>query len=242
MVGDKPWSGFNYYLGDYRSTVAVNADLRQQMANLPHADGARVLSRATTPSTAARRPAWWRAWSARADDLPGEHPAVPDGRGTGRPGAVRHDRARLGSVGARRSTPTWGCGSTANVPRRCRRRPPALADVRQDAALMLHDEHRDVDDVVGVPAALAAGRRRAGPADAAVSVLAAVARLHQHLRRGVPAAAGWLDGRPAGVSLTAAVRPAAGRAADPVDAAAPRLPRPAAVRTRTVGRLPLADA
>ena len=24
----------------------------------------------------------------------------------------------------------------------------ALADVRQDAALMLHDEHRDVDDVV----------------------------------------------------------------------------------------------
>lgn len=36
VVTDKPWSGFNYYLGDYKSTVAINADLKQQMANLPH--------------------------------------------------------------------------------------------------------------------------------------------------------------------------------------------------------------
>ena len=28
IVTDKPWSGFNYYHGDYRSTVAVNADLQ----------------------------------------------------------------------------------------------------------------------------------------------------------------------------------------------------------------------
>ena len=35
IVTDKPWSGFNYYEGDYRSTVAVNADLKQQMSNLP---------------------------------------------------------------------------------------------------------------------------------------------------------------------------------------------------------------
>ncbi len=35
MVTDKPWSGFNYYLGNYTSTVAVNADLKQQMSNLP---------------------------------------------------------------------------------------------------------------------------------------------------------------------------------------------------------------
>ncbi|MBJ7465522.1 MAG: DUF885 domain-containing protein, partial [Mycolicibacterium sp.] len=35
VVTDKPWSGFNYYLGDYPSTVAVNADLKQQMSNLP---------------------------------------------------------------------------------------------------------------------------------------------------------------------------------------------------------------
>lgn len=36
IVSDKPWSGFNYYLGDYRSTVAINTDLPQQMAALPH--------------------------------------------------------------------------------------------------------------------------------------------------------------------------------------------------------------
>ncbi|MCX5043872.1 DUF885 domain-containing protein [Aldersonia sp. NBC_00410] len=36
VVGDKPWSGFNYYLGDFRSRVAINSDLKQHMANLPH--------------------------------------------------------------------------------------------------------------------------------------------------------------------------------------------------------------
>ena len=36
VVTDKPWSGFNYYLGDFKSTVAINADLKQQMAGLPH--------------------------------------------------------------------------------------------------------------------------------------------------------------------------------------------------------------
>ncbi|WP_182348230.1 DUF885 domain-containing protein [Tomitella gaofuii] len=36
VVTDKPWSGFNYYLGGFTSTVAINADLKQRMANLPH--------------------------------------------------------------------------------------------------------------------------------------------------------------------------------------------------------------
>jgi hypothetical protein len=36
VVTDKPWSGFNYYLGDFRSRVAVNADLGHRMSNLPH--------------------------------------------------------------------------------------------------------------------------------------------------------------------------------------------------------------
>lgn len=36
VVTDQPWSGFNYYLGDYRSRVAVNADLPTQLAALPH--------------------------------------------------------------------------------------------------------------------------------------------------------------------------------------------------------------
>lgn len=36
VVGDKPWSGFNYYLGSYRSKVAINTDLTQYMSSLPH--------------------------------------------------------------------------------------------------------------------------------------------------------------------------------------------------------------
>ena len=36
VVGDKPWSGFNYYLGNYHSRVAINADLKQHMSHLPH--------------------------------------------------------------------------------------------------------------------------------------------------------------------------------------------------------------
>jgi hypothetical protein len=36
VVADKPWSGFNYYLGDYRSRVAINGDLTQYMSSLPH--------------------------------------------------------------------------------------------------------------------------------------------------------------------------------------------------------------
>jgi len=36
VVTDKPWSGFNYYLGGYRSRVAVNSDLPQRLSHLPH--------------------------------------------------------------------------------------------------------------------------------------------------------------------------------------------------------------
>lgn len=35
IVSDKPWSGFNYYLGDYRSRVAINTDLPQHLSGLP---------------------------------------------------------------------------------------------------------------------------------------------------------------------------------------------------------------
>jgi len=35
IVSDKPWAGFNYYLGDYRSSVAINTDLPMRLASLP---------------------------------------------------------------------------------------------------------------------------------------------------------------------------------------------------------------
>jgi len=36
VVTDEPWSGFNYYLGGFRSRVAVNADLPHRLSQLPH--------------------------------------------------------------------------------------------------------------------------------------------------------------------------------------------------------------
>lgn len=36
IVTDEPWSGFNYYLGGMRSTVAINADLPHRLSRLPH--------------------------------------------------------------------------------------------------------------------------------------------------------------------------------------------------------------
>ena len=36
VVGDKPWAGFNYYLGGHHSKVAINSDLKQRMSALPH--------------------------------------------------------------------------------------------------------------------------------------------------------------------------------------------------------------
>ena len=35
IVGDKPWSGFNYYKGNFTSVVAINSDLPMRAADLP---------------------------------------------------------------------------------------------------------------------------------------------------------------------------------------------------------------
>ncbi|MCW2513264.1 MAG: hypothetical protein JWR11_2306 [Mycobacterium sp.] len=147
MVTDKPWSGFNYYEGDYRSTVAVNADLKQQMSGLP-----RLVAH---------------------ESYPGHHTehcrkeaGLVEGRGqteqtiflVNTPQCLMAeglaDLALYAAVG-----PEWGDWATyiyADLGLRfdgeravaISEASAALADVRQDAALMLHDEHRDVDDVV----------------------------------------------------------------------------------------------
>jgi hypothetical protein len=147
IVTDKPWSGFNYYEGDYRSTVAVNADLKQQMSGLP-----RLVAH---------------------ESYPGHHTehcrkesGLVEGQGqteqtiflVNTPQCLMAeglaDLALYAAIG-----PDWGAWATeiyADLGLRfdgdravaVSQAAAALADVRQDAALMLHDEHRDVDDVV----------------------------------------------------------------------------------------------
>jgi hypothetical protein len=147
VVTDKPWSGFNYYLGSFRSSVAVNADLKQQMANQP-----RLVAHESYPghhTEHCRKEAGLVAGRGQAEQtiflvntpqcLMAEgladlalHAAI--GPGWGSWAAEIYADLGLRFDGQRAETVSEAVAG--------------LADVRQDAALMLHDEHRDADDVV----------------------------------------------------------------------------------------------
>jgi len=201
VVTDKPWSGFNYYHGDYRSTVAVNADLKQQMSNLP-----RLVAHESYPghhTEHCRKEAGLVAELGRLEhtiflvntpqclmaeglaDLAlyavlGEHWGGWAAEIYADLG-LRFDGERAEAVSA----------ATA-----------ALADVRQDAALMLHDEHRDVDEVMAflqrwllVEDARARQMLRFLSSPLWRAYTSTYVEGYRLLRR-------WLDDRPAGVSRT----------------------------------------
>jgi hypothetical protein len=147
VVTDKPWSGFNYYLGNYTSTVAVNADLKQQMANLP-----RLVAHESYPghhTEHCRKEAGLVEGKGQAEQtiFLVNTPQCLMAEGLA-------DLALYAAIG-----PNWGAwageiyadlglGFEGDRAQAVSEAAAALADVRQDAALMLHDEHRDVDDVV----------------------------------------------------------------------------------------------
>jgi hypothetical protein len=148
VVTDKPWSGFNYYEGNYRSRVAVNADLKQQMSNLP-----RLVAHESYPghhTEHCRKEAGLVERDGQAEQtiflvntpqcLMAEgladlalHVAVGPGWGA-------WAAEIYGDLGLRFDGERAEAMGEASA---------ALADVRQDAALMLHDEHRDADEVAG---------------------------------------------------------------------------------------------
>ncbi|MCH9766503.1 MAG: DUF885 domain-containing protein [Actinomycetia bacterium] len=201
VVTDKPWSGFNYYLGDYRSTVAVNADLKQQMSHLP-----RLVAH---------------------ESYPGHHTehcrkeaGLVEGRGQAEqtiflvntPQCLMAeglaDLALYAAVG-----PDWGSwaaeiyadlglrfdGERAQMVSEAT---AALADVRQDAALMLHDEHRDAEDVVEfLKRWLLINDDRGRQTLRFLSSPLWRAYTSTYVE-GYRLLRGWLDARPAGVSLT----------------------------------------
>jgi len=147
VVTDKPWSGFNYYLGDYRSTVAVNADLRQQMSNLP-----RLVAHESYPghhTEHCRKEAGLVAGKGHAEQtiFLVNTPQCLMAEGLA-------DLALHAAIGpnwggwAREIYADLGLRFDGDRAESVSEAAAALADVRQDAALMLHDEHRDVDDVV----------------------------------------------------------------------------------------------
>jgi hypothetical protein len=200
VVTDQPWSGFNYYLGDYRSTVAVNADVKQLMSNLP-----RLVAHESYPghhTEHCRKEAGLVNGKGHAEQtiFLVNTPQCLMAEGLA-------DLALYAAIG-----PRWGHWASeiyADLGLRfdgeraeaVSEASAALAGVRQDAALMLHDEHRDADEV-------AAFLRR--------WLLVNDTRARQMLRflssplwraytstyvEGYRLLRRWLDDRPAGVSL-----------------------------------------
>jgi hypothetical protein len=201
VVTDKPWSGFNYYLGNYTSTVAVNADLKQQMANLP-----RLVAHESYPghhTEHCRKEAGLVAVKGQAEQtiFLVNTPQCLMAEGLA-------DLALYAVIG-----PNWGAwaaeiyadlglrfdGERAEAVSEAT---AALADVRQDAALMLHDEHRDVDDVVAfLKRWLLVNDERARQMLRFLSSPLWRAYTSTYVE-GYRLLRGWLDDRPAEVSLT----------------------------------------
>jgi hypothetical protein len=201
VVTDKPWSGFNYYKGDYQSTVAVNADLKQQMSNLP-----RLVAHESYPghhTEHCRKEAGLVEAKGQAEQtiFLVNTPQCLMAEGLA-------DLALYAAVG-----PGWGSwaadiyadlglrfdGQRAEAISEAM---AALADVRQDAALMLHDEHRDVDDVVDfLKTWLLVNDERARQSLRFLSSPLWRAYTSTYIE-GYRLLRGWLDARPDGVTLT----------------------------------------
>lgn len=201
VVTDKPWSGFNYYKGDYQSTVAVNADLKQQMSNLP-----RLVAHESYPghhTEHCRKEAGLVEGKGQAEQtiFLVNTPQCLMAEGLA-------DLALYAVVG-----PGWGSwaadiyadlglhfdGERAEAISEAM---AALADVRQDAALMLHDEHRDVDDVVEfLKTWLLVNDERARQSLRFLSSPLWRAYTSTYIE-GYRLLRGWLDARPDGVTLT----------------------------------------
>ncbi|MGD9620132.1 MAG: DUF885 domain-containing protein [Mycolicibacterium sp.] len=201
VVTDKPWSGFNYYLGGYRSTVAVNADLKQQMSNLP-----RLVAHESYPghhTEHCRKEAGLVEGLGQAEQtiFLVNTPQCLMAEGLA-------DLALYAAVG-----PNWGSWAAevyadlglrfdADRAERVAEATAALADVRQDAALMLHDEGRDVDEVIGfLKRWLLVNDERARQTLRFLCSPLWRAYTSTYVE-GYRLLRGWLDARPVGVSLT----------------------------------------
>ncbi|WAC54697.1 DUF885 domain-containing protein [Gordonia sp. SL306] len=145
VVTDKPWSGFNYYLGDYRSRVAINVDLTQHMSSLPH-----LIAHEAYPGHHTEH--------CRKEEL-----LVGGGQQeqsiflVNTPQCLMAeglaDHALVAAIG-----PDWGLWAQeiyadlglrfdGERAQRMSRASSGLLGVRQDAALLLHDRHADQDEV-----------------------------------------------------------------------------------------------
>lgn len=202
VVSDKPWSGFNYYEGNYRSTVVVNSDLKQYLNNVPA-----LIAHESYPghhTEHCRKEAGLVRIGEQAEQtiFLVNTPQCLMAEGLA-------DLALYAAVGV-----DWGLwaqeiyadlglrfdGEQAQAIGRAR---AGLINVRQDAALMLHDEHRDVEDVIAfLKRWLLVSDERARHMLKFLSSPLWRAYISTYVE-GYQLLKGWLDRRPAEQSLTA---------------------------------------
>lgn len=156
VVADQPWSGFNYYLGNYRSKVAINSDLEQHMANLPH-----LIAHESYPGHHTEH---CRKEAGLVDAGQVEHTLflvntpqclMAEGLADHALGAIVGHGSGAGGATQGQGWGTWAQEIYADLGLRFDgERAQALSTasatllgVRQDAALLLHDRGRSHDDV-----------------------------------------------------------------------------------------------
>ncbi|QLY32712.1 DUF885 domain-containing protein [Nocardia huaxiensis] len=145
VVGDKPWSGFNYYLGNFKSKVAINSDLKQHMSQLPH-----LIAHESYPGHHTEHCRKEAGLVAAGQDeqtlfvvntpqcLMAEGLADLALKSIVGPGWGKWAQEIYADLGLRFDGERAERISTASA---------NLLSVRQDAALLLHDRHRSADEV-----------------------------------------------------------------------------------------------
>jgi len=148
IVTDKPWSGFNYYRGESHSDVAINADLPHRLTQLPH-----LVAHESYPGHHTEHCRKEVRLVTRDRHL--EHTIflvnTPEC-------LMAEGLADLGiKVTVGESWGAWteeilrdlGLSADGELAQRVATAVAPLNDVRQDAAILLHDRGRGQDEVLG---------------------------------------------------------------------------------------------
>jgi hypothetical protein len=200
VVTDKPWSGFNYYLGNYRSRVAVNADLPHRLAHLPH-----LVAHESYPGHHTEHCRKERGLVKAAGRL--EHQIFLVNTPECLMAEGLADLGIAASVG-----PGWGpwaeeiyadlgLAFDGELTERVQEAVLGLDTVRQDAALLLHDRRRSQDEVVAyLTRWLMTSEERARQSLRFLSHPLWRAYTSTYVE-GYRLLSGWLDARPAGQPL-----------------------------------------
>ena len=101
LVSDKPWSGYNWYLGKFRSRVELSTDLPLKAHTLPGLVAHEAYPGHHTERAVKEAKLWREQGRLECSILPHQHAGLPDQRGHRQTGAGRGDPGS----GARRLAP-----------------------------------------------------------------------------------------------------------------------------------------